>query len=82
MKTLTPETLQAEINQYVRKGYQVVSQTETTAQLVKPKRFSLVWFFLFFGIFYLPYYIAKRDKTVYLTATAPETGPSVRFIEY
>jgi hypothetical protein len=51
---------------YVRKGFRVLSQTEHWAQLVKPKRFSLVWFFLGFGIFYLPYYLAKRDKTIYL----------------
>ncbi len=64
--------LQREINNYVRRGYRVVSQTDTTAQLVKPKRFSLLWalfwfLMLFVGLLiYLLYYISKKDNTVYL----------------
>src|SRR5215472_10079265 len=71
--------LQEEIRLAVtRRGYRVVSQTETAAQLVKPKTFSasfaLLWFLLFgVGILvYLLYYAAKRDKQVYLTIN--ETG--------
>jgi hypothetical protein len=55
------------IRRHVGKGYHILSQTDHSAQLLKPKRFSLVWFFLGFGIFYLPYYLGKRDRTVYLT---------------
>ncbi len=66
------ELLQQEITKYVRKGFHVVSQTETTAQLVKPKNFSLLWallWFLLFGIgliIYLIWYWSRRDQTVYL----------------
>ena len=66
-----PAPLQAAINRYVGKGYRVVSQTETAAQLVRPKRFSVVWAILTALVFYLPYYwFVKRDKTVYLTVDA------------
>lgn len=64
------EILQREIGRYVRKGFRVMSQTETTAQLLKPKKFSLIWFFLLLGIFYLPFYIAKKDKSIYLEVSA------------
>jgi hypothetical protein len=59
--------LQREIHRFIQQGYRVVSQTDTTAQLVKPKRFSLLWFFLLLGLFYIPFYLFARDKTVYLT---------------
>ncbi len=64
--------LQAQINEYVRKGYVEQSQTETSAQLVKPKSFSFGWaflWFLFFGIgllVYVLYYIMKSDGAIYL----------------
>jgi len=64
--------LQREINGYLKRGFRVVSQTETTAQLLKPKTFSLLWALLWFllaGIgllVYLIWYWAKRDETVYL----------------
>ena len=64
--------LQTQINEYVRKGYVVQSQTETSAQLVKPKGFSFFWAFLWFlllGIgllIYILYYLSKKDQTVYL----------------
>jgi uncharacterized membrane protein len=67
------DPLQAHIDWYVQQGYRVVSQTEASAQLVKPKAFSFVWallWFLLLGvglIVYLLYYASKRDKTVYLT---------------
>ena len=66
------EILSNEIAKYARTGYQVVTRTETSAQLIKPKEFSFVaavlWFLLF-GIgllIYLFYYMAKRDQAVYL----------------
>lgn len=64
--------LDQEIDKYVKMGYRIVSQTQTTAQLVKPKKFSLIWaglWFMLFGIglvVYVLYYWAKSDKTVYL----------------
>lgn len=69
------DPLQVHIDWYVRQGYRVQSQTETSAQLVKPKAFSFVWaLFWFLGLgvgvlIYLFYYAAKRDKTVYLSVT-------------
>ena len=66
------EILQQRINQYIRQGYRVVSQTDTTAQLIKPKQFSCLWatlWFLLFGIgilVYLFYYASKRDEQIYL----------------
>lgn len=65
--------LDAKISQFVRKGYIVQSQSETSAQLVKPKKFSFLWalvWFCFFGVgllVYLLYYAAKRDPSVYIT---------------
>ncbi len=64
--------LQREINSYISRGFRVQSQTETTAQLLKPKRFSLLWailWFFFFGVgllLYLLYYLSKKDETIYL----------------
>lgn len=65
--------LQEEIEYYLERDYRVVSQTDTTAQLVKSKVFSLLWallWFLFFGVglvVYLLYYVAKRDHQIYLS---------------
>lgn len=64
--------LQERINHYVAKGYRVVSQTETSAQLVRPKTFSFVWAFLWFLLFgvgllvYILYYATKKDRALYL----------------
>lgn len=68
--------LEQHIGQLVRHGYRVISRTETTAQLVKPKEFSLLWALLWLGVtlcvfglgilIYLFYYLAQKDKTVYL----------------
>jgi hypothetical protein len=65
--------LSKEIQKYVRKGYRVVHQTATTAQLVKPKGFScfwaLAWLFVFgVGLLvYIFYYLSKKDKILYLS---------------
>ena len=61
-----PATLKSEIAHYVGKGFQVRGQDAESAALVKPKRFSLLWFFAGFGIFYLPWYVAKRDESIYI----------------
>lgn len=73
--------LQREISSYVSRGFRVVSQTQITAQLVKPKKFSclvaiicLILAVLPF-ILYLLYYLAKRDETVYL-----EVNPQGRIV--
>lgn len=64
--------LQVEISKYIRRGYRVVSQTVTTAQLVKPKSFSFFWALVWLLLAVLPffiyliYYAAKRDSTIYI----------------
>lgn len=68
--------LRFQIDHYVGQGYRVVSQTPTTAQLVKPKKFSLFWalaWFLCAGVgivVYLLYYASKRDHQVLLSEPA------------
>ncbi len=79
--TTDTAALQTQINEYVRKGYVVQSQTETSAQLVKPKVFSFVWAFLWFlllgvgVLIYIFYYMSKNDQTVYLSV---ENGQVLR----
>lgn len=57
---------------YIRKGYRVASQTRTSANLVRPKKFSFLAFFLLLlfgvvpGLVYFAWYLAKKDKSVYL----------------
>lgn len=65
--------LQDHINWYVGQGYIVQSQTAESAQLVKPKRMSIVWLLawaLLFGVgalIYLFYHFAmKKGGSVYL----------------
>jgi hypothetical protein len=55
---------------YQRQGWLVAGKTGISAQLVKPKIFSVVWAFLWLLLFgagiivYLIYYMAKRPKTM------------------
>lgn len=64
--------LQGHINRYLAQGFRVVSQTDTTAQLIKPKQFSCViaaLSLLLVGIGFLIYvfwYWASKDQTVYI----------------
>ena len=75
---LSPEArhavLQDAIRDRVRRGYRVLAQTDTTAQVVKPKRFSIVaflfWSIISLGlglILYPAWYLAKRDRQHYLS---------------
>jgi hypothetical protein len=64
--------LEEEIAQYMSDGFFVRQRTATTAQLVRPKRFSFVWALLWFLVFgvgiivYLIYYAAKQDEGRYV----------------
>jgi hypothetical protein len=64
--------LEEEIAQYMHDGFFVKQRSATTAQLVRPKKFSFIWallWFLLFGIgiiVYLIYYAAKQDEGRYL----------------
>lgn len=74
-----PGDLKAQVRIAVEHGYQVVSQTHTTAQLMRKKQFSCLIatvLFLCFAIpffIYLFYYLAKKDGLIYLDI---ETQPS------
>jgi hypothetical protein len=74
-----PGDLKAQVRIAVEHGYQVVSQTHTTAQLMRKKQFSCLIatvLFLCFAIpffIYLFYYIGKKDDYIYLDI---ETQPS------
>jgi uncharacterized protein YuzE len=78
--------LQNEINSYIKKGFRVISQTDTTAQLLNPKKFSLLWavlWFLLFGVgilIYLFYYLAKRDEQIYDEQIYIEITPTGKVI--
>ncbi len=68
--------LEREIQSYVKKGYRVLSQTDTSAQLLKPKRFSWLLAIILLILMVLPFlvyllmYIGAKDKTVYITVDA------------
>lgn len=67
------DILNREVAKLSKKGWHIVSQTDTTAQLLKPKKFSFLWAILwtfFFGVgllIYLFYHWAKKEETIYLT---------------
>jgi len=71
-ETLATPALQEEIARYVGRGFEVTSQTETSASLVKRKRFSFLAFILLLllfalpGLLYVAWYAAKKDQTVFL----------------
>jgi len=77
MQSMTNEMrrniLEQEVQKYVRKGYRVLSQTDTSAQLVKPKRFSFLVALVLLLLMVLPFlvyllwYMAAKDKTIYIT---------------
>jgi ribosomal protein L40E len=64
--------LEEEIAQYMSEGFFVRQRTATTAQLVRPKKFSFVWALLWLLVFgigivvYLIYYAAKQDEGRYV----------------
>ena len=67
-----PYTLSEEVAHWAGRGFRVESRTETDAQLVKPKKFHVLLFLLGLlalgvpGLIYLGWYLAQRDKSVYL----------------
>ena len=64
--------LEEEIAHYMHDGFFVRQRSATTAQLVRPKKFSFIWALLWFLVFgigivvYLIYYAAKQDEGRYL----------------
>ncbi len=78
-----PGNLKAQIKIAIGKGYHVVSETSTTAQLVRKKKFSCLfatlWLFVF-GIgflIYLFWYLAKKDEMIYLDIEAQKQATIV-----
>jgi hypothetical protein len=71
--------LRQEIDRLVGDGYMVVSETETSAQLLKKKQFAVGWaifWFLMLGfglLLYIIYYLSKKDSTVYLMVAGDGT---------
>ena len=68
---ITQETFHNAISYYLTKGYRVISQTDTTAQLLKPRHMKWYWFILLtFLIFPFPFLIIwlifKKDNLIYL----------------
>ncbi len=65
--------LQREIARWTRRGFIVESQTDTTAQMRRPKKFSFLTallglLFLVVGLFiYLFWYMSKRDQVIFIT---------------
>lgn len=65
--------LDKEVQSYVKQGYRVLSQTPTSAQLVKPKKFSFLVFIILLILMVLPallyvlWFAVKKDESVYLT---------------
>jgi len=66
------EILQIEINRYLQRGFKVLSQTQTTAQLMKPKKFSCLLAtlgLLLLGVgflIYIFYYASQKDTQLYI----------------
>ena len=69
---INKQTLNEFVTRFVREGYRVTSQTDTSIQLVKQKKFSCLIatiLFLFFAIpffIYLFMYMGKKEKTIYI----------------
>jgi hypothetical protein len=62
------DVLRAYIAARAREGYHVVSETPTSAQLIKPKRFNSA-VFLAMPVYVIEY-LGMRDKQIYVTVDA------------
>jgi hypothetical protein len=68
------ELLDAEIRRYVSGRWRVVSRTPTAAQLVKPRRFSVLWWLFWtlvtlgpgIALYPLWWLLFAKDKGLYL----------------
>jgi hypothetical protein len=75
-----PTDLKGQIRLATQYGFHVTSQTATTAQLLRAKKFSFllaVLWLLFLGIgllVYVLYYVSKSDDTIYLDLDTQPTG--------
>jgi len=66
------EILEAEIAAATRAGWAVTTRTDTSATMIKKKKFSWVWaiiwfLLLFIGLLiYLIYYLTKKDQHLFV----------------
>lgn len=58
--------LRDEINRYLGRGYRVLSETDSSAQLVKPKRASVLWIVLTGGLYLFYHILFKKERSIYL----------------
>ena len=71
------QILQREIVKAVKDGWQVTTQTATSATLTRKKKFSWIWFILWLllaivpALVYLLYYATKKDKSMVI-----QVGPT------
>lgn len=61
------ETLDERIRHWVGQGFRVTTQTTTSAQLIRPKRFNPAEFIAM--PLYLIEYVGQKEQTVYLSMT-------------
>ena len=54
---LRQNILRKEIEKYVRNGYRVICESQSTALLIKPNKFSLFWAIVWFMLAVLPFVI-------------------------
>ena len=78
--------MEEEITSYLEKGYRIACRGDRWAQLWRPKSFSGVWFLLLTiltigwgGLFYVVYYMSKRDLAVYVGFNADGLVYSVEY---
>lgn len=72
----TFETLEDGVAWYSRQGFRVVNQTDSTAQLARPKKFSVTWMLCTAVLPYMLYHLMKKDSGVLLLRTS--SGVEVR----
>jgi uncharacterized membrane protein len=71
------QVLQREIAKAVKDGWQVTTQTTTSATLTRKKKFSWIWFIIWLllalvgGLVYLVYYATKKDESMMI-----QVGPT------
>jgi hypothetical protein len=75
------QVLQTELRRWLRFGYRVTHQTDTTVQLVRPREFSflmaLILVFTIVGfVIYLLWYLTREDDSAFLEVN--ETGEILR----
>ncbi len=64
------EILKENIVYYIKKGYRLVTEDESSAQLVKPKSYNVLLIILFFILGILPgiiYLLIVKDRQAFLT---------------